>query len=196
MGLITPWLAKETRRPRFARIAGDLGAGHVRLVDNLPRQGRINWPRVAVYAAVVAGPWAIIAALVVALAGCMTGEPMRTGAAVVPPRVDLALYITDPAKFPRPMHVKDCNDYAVENAARLRAEGRTPHFVVAYTERGVAHMVTSVDRNGETLIYDNRLPQPDTPIDWLMLPYKWIAREGDDHIWYAITADGGEALRQ
>jgi hypothetical protein len=142
----------------------------------------------------------IVLVAVVTLSGCVSGEPMWTAEAVAIPGAmpseqwSAAFYLADPIKFARSSHVKDCNDYAAENFARLRAEGLAPHFVMAITESGIGHMVVSVERNGTTLIYDNRLPQPGIPIDWRMLPYRWVAREGDDGIWYAVGTDGGTAL--
>jgi hypothetical protein len=140
-------------------------------------------------------------AALVMLSGCLANEPMRTGKAVAIPGAmpgeqwSAAFYLADPVKFTRSAHIKDCNDYAAENSARLRAEGLTPHFVMAITESGVGHMVVAVEQNSRTLIYDNRLPRPEEPIDWRMLPYRWIAREGDDGLWYAARtgADAFEA---
>lgn len=136
-------------------------------------------------------------AAIAMLAGCLSNEPMRTGEAVAIPGAmpgeqwSVAFYLADPVKFARSAHVKDCNDYAVENSVRLRAEGLMPHFVVAITESGIGHIVVAVEQNGRTLIYDNRLPRPEEPIDWRMLPYRWIAREGDDGLWYAARTGAG-----
>ena len=143
--------------------------------------------RLLVYAACVAVPWAAIGISGVLVSGCVA-DLMQSGATpVVPPR--LAYYLADPDRFPRPVHVKDCNDYAVERAAALRAEGIESYFVVAIVESGEGHVVTAFDRDSETLVYDNRLPDPDSPVGWRQLRYRWVERERADHLWYPITND-------
>src|ERR1700704_212852 len=120
--------------------------------------------RLLVYAACVAVPWSAIGISCVLVSGC-GAELMQSGAPpVVAPR--LAFYLADPDRFPRPAHGKDCNDYAVERAAALRAEGIEPCFVVAILESGEGHVATAFDRDGETWVYDNRLPDPESPIGW------------------------------
>jgi hypothetical protein len=155
----------------------------------LPKLGPVSIRRMFIYAASVIVPWAAIGIVCILSSGCVS-DLMQSGVTpVVPPR--LALYFAEPDKFARPPHQKDCNDYAVERAARLRAEGLEAYFVVAITETGEGHVVTAVDRNGGTLIYDNRLPEPDKPIPWWHLRYRWLQREGAGHVWYPITNGGG-----
>jgi Bacterial transglutaminase-like cysteine proteinase BTLCP len=154
-----------------------------------PNPGPVSIRRLLVYAACVIAPWTAIGIACILASGCVS-DLMQAGATpVVPPR--FAFYLADPDKFARPAHEKDCNDYAVERAARLRAEGLAPYFVVAIAETGEGHMVTAIDHNGETLIYDNRLPEPDKPIPWRHLHYRWIEREGAGHVWYPIINAGG-----
>jgi hypothetical protein len=155
----------------------------------LPKPGPVSIRRALVYAACVILPWAAIAIALILSSGCASGLMQSGATPVVPPR--LAFYLAAPETFVRPAHEKDCNDYAVERAARLRAEGLAPYFVVALVETGEGHVVTAIDRDGETLIYDNRLPEPDRPIPWQHLRYRWVQREGAGHVWYPITNAGG-----
>jgi hypothetical protein len=146
----------------------------------------ISLRKLAVWIAAFIAPWSAIGGIVVALSGCASG-PMMTGPDAAPsPAVQIAWYVADPVAHPRPPHKTDCNDYAVANAAKLRAEGLSPYFVVARTETGEGHMVVAVDQGGDTLIYDNRLPQPDKPVSWRMLDYRWIEASGDGVRWFRI----------
>jgi hypothetical protein len=90
-----------------------------------PRPDRpISVRRALVYAACVIVPWGILGASCILLAGCGPDLMRASPEAVIPP--DFAFYVSAPDKFPRPPHVKDCNDCAVEHATRLRAEGLDP----------------------------------------------------------------------
>ena len=190
-------------------IGGHGVAARRRATGRVARQAATAILRLLVYAACIAVPWTAIGIGCVVLGGCVSGltrsgpirsGPIRSGPIpsgpmhsglmrsgtepVVPPR--LAFYLADPEKFPRPAHEKDCNDYAVKRAAALRAQGLDPYFVVAIVETGEGHVVTALDRDGETLVYDNRLPEPDSPIPWHYLRYRWIERERAGHLWYPI----------
>jgi hypothetical protein len=148
-----------------------------------PKAAAISIRRLLLYGAWVFLPWAAIVVTAILASGCVSDLMQSGDTPAVAPR--LAFYLAEPDRFKRPPHEKDCNDYAVERAARLRAEGIEPYFVAAIVETGEGHMVTAFDRNGETLIYDNRLPEPDTPIPWRQLRYRWIERERG-HVWYPI----------
>jgi hypothetical protein len=37
----------------------------------------------------------------------------------------------------------------------------------------------------EGVVYDNRYS---TPRHWLSLPYTWVEREGDNHLWFKIVS--------
>lgn len=156
-------------------------------IRGFEKLGAVSIGRLLVYAACITVPWATIGIACVLVSGCVSDLMQSGGTPVIAPR--LALYLAEPGRFTRPAHEKDCNDYAVERAAQLRAEGIEPYFVVAIVETGEGHVVTAFDRNGETLIYDNRLPDPDTPVPWRYLRYRWIERERAGHFWYPITND-------
>jgi hypothetical protein len=162
-------------------------AGAYRSAAKRLAKGGFGVGRLLIYAACVGVPWTIIGIACLLVSGCVSGLMQSGSTPVVAPR--LAFYLSAPDRFPRPAHAKDCNDYAVERAARLRAEGLEPYFAVAMVETGEGHVVTAFDRAGETLVYDNRLPDPDQPIGWRHLRYRWIARERAGHVWYPIIDD-------
>jgi hypothetical protein len=127
--------------------------------------------------------------LVVALAlsACAASPPsdpfLVIGPAVPPSFVmtaALAPAAVHDANRPRAAHDArgfDCNDYAWDRRAALRAQGQDARLVAAVDELGELHMLVE----SGPLFWDSRLSPPDRPLSWdklEQLGYSPVSREG------------------
>jgi hypothetical protein len=159
----------------FRDLAAGIGWGTLSIaVHALVVCRNLDFRKVAVYAAIVSVPWALIIAAALFLSGCasplvISDDPAPPPAAAVYWAVGLDL----------PADRKDCNQYAREAFARLTAQGLHPRYVAAITETSEGHMF--VEAQGWA--YDNLRSRP-VPLSWLS--YRMVEASGDGRTWFKI----------